>query len=458
MRKSYTCILHLVLLSVVVASTNVPKSSGGNRLRDLLLNRGTNDDTDSALAEVQPPEIDSLLLRPRIISLNIMVAGLSGLGKTTMCTALLESLIENENENNYRGTSAKKPQKSRRTVLIDESRQFEKYDERANTILKVRIVDTPGFGNRINHKNSVQPIRNYIESCRQLKFQTEMTTSSVKDYIQSTEDKLVHVCLYFISPGRLLEIDLHFLKQVQHEVTIVPIIAKADTLTNDEITWYRQELKEIFERERISVYNFDDSTTSGKKNKFNRGRRPSEALAIISRDGMYPWGKSNSFDPNHSDLQMIRDLLLSEHTERFLESAIFKYSKYRSKRIAHGKFNNALKYIALISLVTLQLTGTSYLNALNAASASASSRRRGTEQVDALLNSVGNAFSQLITIVLGTGQSKKRTTLKTEEEEEKKEAVETKDLNTEPTSSSSTSSAGRRLFGTPPYESISFPN
>ena len=40
----------------------------------------------------------SLSLRPRVISLNVMVAGLSGLGKTTTCEALLQSWIQQEEE------------------------------------------------------------------------------------------------------------------------------------------------------------------------------------------------------------------------------------------------------------------------------------------------------------------------------------------------------------------------
>merc|ERR1711957_118573 len=117
-------------------------------------------------------------------------------------------------------------------------------------------IDTPGFGNRINHKDSVQPITEYIETCRQKKYKKEMSSqTSIQDYMDSTEDQLIHVCLYFLSPGRFLEIDKHFLKKIQRDIpTIVPIIAKADTLTDEEIRSYRAELSDIFKRERIQIY------------------------------------------------------------------------------------------------------------------------------------------------------------------------------------------------------------
>lgn len=312
-------------------------------------------------SSISSPEINSLHLRPRIISLNIMVAGLSGLGKTTMCSALLKSLVEtlSQTENKKKSSATK----TRSTVIIDESRQFEKYDREANTILRVRIIDTPGFGNRINHMNSLRPITKHIEQRRHYKYEKEMSSSSIQDYMNSTEDQLVHVCLYFLGPGRFLEIDRHFLKRIQRDIpTIIPIIAKADTLTDEEIISYRAEICQIFEKEGIQIYDFDDVDESLSSNikestSFDRGRRPGEVLAIISRDGIYPWGESYSLNREHSDLQLVRDLLLSQHTERFVDSALMKYTEYRSKRIARSKMINAFKFTALISAVALLVDG-----------------------------------------------------------------------------------------------------
>jgi len=190
--------------------------------------------------------------------------------------------------------------------------------------------------------------------------------------MDSTEGHLVHVCLYFLSPGRFLEIDRHFLRRIRRDVpTVVPIIAKADTLTDEEIGSYRAELGEIFKKEDIHIYNFDDldnvaststyyNSDKSKSTSFDRGRRPGEVLAIISRDGIYPWGKSYSFDRKHSDLQLIRDLLLSQHTERFVESALVKYTEYRSRRITRTKWIGVFKFTVIIGFVVLRITGYSF--------------------------------------------------------------------------------------------------
>jgi septin family protein len=348
---------------------------------------------------------ESLKLKPRIVSLNIMVAGLAGLGKTTLCRALLDAWWEEiqEEKGDSVGTKRGNPVKERlgaiasslsssfssgslatkklsasgrttiSTTSISPSAPFEYFDEKANTILRVRIIDTPGFGNRVNHRNSVKPITDYISDCRRKRFRREQSPSS---HIHGDEDAnnriLVHVCLYFLSPGRFLAIDRHFLKHVQNEVTIVPVIAKADTMTDDEIARYRAELAKIWDDESIDVYSLDDKTegkrgfgsstkrlpnpVNGSPNyKFYRGRRPGEVLAIVSRDGIYPWGHTCAMDPEHSDLKLIRDSLLSEHTERFLELATTKYVAFRDAQIARQSRSGVLKYVALVGLAALQL-------------------------------------------------------------------------------------------------------
>jgi len=142
--------------------------------------------------------------------------------------------------------------------------------------------------------------------------------------------------------------DSHFLKQVQEEVCIVPIIAKADTLTEDEVAAYRAEVVQAFAREGIVPYNFDTPQQRGKRPvPYHRGRRAGEPLAIVSRDGVYPWGKVRSIDPAHSDLMLVRDLLLSGHTETFVELARAKYGAYRATRIRKRRMGDVLKYTAL---------------------------------------------------------------------------------------------------------------
>jgi len=156
------------------------------------------------------------------------------------------------------------------------------------------------------------------------------------------------VCLYFLSPGRFLQIDKHFLRQIQREICIVPVIAKSDTMTDGELARYRSDIMLQLKKEGIVPYDFD---SAGEAGPHHRGRRSGEPLAIVSRGGTYPWGKVGATDPAHSDLLLVRDMLLSKHTEKFVLMAKEKYGVYRKHRIRNGAWREAAKYAAFVGLL-----------------------------------------------------------------------------------------------------------
>lgn len=57
-------------------------------------------------------------------------------------------------------------------------------------------------------------------------------------------DYRVHCCLYFIQPTghRLKQLDIEFMKKLSNKVNLVPIIAKADTLTSEELHDFKKNV------------------------------------------------------------------------------------------------------------------------------------------------------------------------------------------------------------------------
>jgi len=296
-------------------------------------------DDDSSTKE---QDYASLKLKPRVVSFNVMVAGLSGLGKTTTCNMLFDAWQGN-------APSQEKRKIRRATPHVDVSRKIERYDKRTNTILRVRVVDTPGFGNNIDHKHAVRPITKYIRKCRDEQFRAE---TGARKETEADGDRLVHACVYFISPHRFLEIDRHFLRHVQRELAIVPVIAKTDTLTDEELAEYRAMLRDEFTKNNIQVYDFGEKSSELlEKRAFARGRERGEPLGIIARDGHYPWGTSQFQFAAHSDFALLKDLLLSEHTEPLIEHASARYARYRAQRVRLGYATDAAKSLAVLALV-----------------------------------------------------------------------------------------------------------
>ena len=81
-------------------------------------------------------------------------------------------------------------------------------------------------------------------------------------------DTRVHCCLYFIPPygHGLRQIDLEFLKRLQYKVNLIPVIAKADTLTAEEVRKLKENINREIEENDIEIYQFPDCD-SGKKHK-----------------------------------------------------------------------------------------------------------------------------------------------------------------------------------------------
>jgi septin family protein len=61
-------------------------------------------------------------------------------------------------------------------------------------------------------------------------------------------DNRIHAVVYFIQPtGHSLKpIDIEVMKKLHTKVNLIPVIAKADTVTDDEIDNYKKRVSDIF--------------------------------------------------------------------------------------------------------------------------------------------------------------------------------------------------------------------
>lgn len=165
---------------------------------------------------------------------NIMVAGESGLGKTTFLNTLLQEIgIEFDAERNP-------PQKTSR---IMELALVEKKDIKGVKSIMFGIYDTPGYGDLVNNQPSFDLIKDDLSRRHRLWLEdNDIWTSNIEGDI-GLRDTRIHMCLYFIAPHRMKDIDNDFIQQLAPFVTIVPVIAKADTMTIGERNRYLAEVK-----------------------------------------------------------------------------------------------------------------------------------------------------------------------------------------------------------------------
>ena len=104
--------------------------------------------------------------------------------------------------------------------------------------LKVTFVDTPGYGDTVELGQTFKAIATDLD--RRMKTALEKEEKIDRADLAARRLELgVDAVLYFIAPHRLKGIDIEFLRVIQGKASIIPILAKADTMTSDELAHFR---------------------------------------------------------------------------------------------------------------------------------------------------------------------------------------------------------------------------
>jgi len=264
---------------------------------------------------------------------TLMVVGESGLGKSTLINSLfLSDLYSKE----HPGPSLR----IKKTVKVETTKILIKEN---GVSLRLTVCDTPGFGDAVNNTNCWQPVIDHIES----KFEDYLNAESEVQRTILTDNR-VHCCLYFIAPTGhgLKPLDIEFMKQLHDKVNIIPLIAKADTMTPDECLRFKHQIMKEIEAEKIRIYEFPDSDEDDDDNKLNKlkSRVPFAVVGsnmVIEASGkrvrgrQYPWGVAEVENIDHCDFTVLRDMLIRTHMQDLKDvTNNVHYENFRTKKLS----------------------------------------------------------------------------------------------------------------------------
>ena len=166
-----------------------------------------------------------------LFTLFLICLGESGLGKSTLVNTLFNTSLYPPRER--KGPSLDIIPK---TVSIQSiSADIEENGVR----LRLTVVDTPGFGDFVNNDDSWRPIVENIEQRFDAYLEAENKVNRM-----NIVDNRVHACVYFIQPtGHSLKpLDIEVMRRLHTKVNLIPVIAKADTMTDEEIASFKQRV------------------------------------------------------------------------------------------------------------------------------------------------------------------------------------------------------------------------
>ncbi|XP_037947643.1 septin-2 isoform X1 [Teleopsis dalmanni] len=267
---------------------------------------------------------------------NVMCIGETGLGKSTLMDTLFNTSFESVPSPHTLPTVKLKAH----TYELQES----------NVRLKLTICDTVGYGDQINKDDSFKAVVDYIDAQFEAYLQEEL---KIKRSLITCHDSRIHACLYFISPTGhgLKSLDLVCMKKLDSKVNIIPIIAKADTISKAELLRFKSKIIQELANNGVHIYQFptDDETVADTNTAMN-AHVPfavvgsTEFIKVgnkLIRARQYPWGTVQVENETHCDFVKLREMLIRTNMEDMREKTHTRhYELYRQKRLEQMGFSD----------------------------------------------------------------------------------------------------------------------
>ncbi|XP_037649000.1 neuronal-specific septin-3 isoform X2 [Sebastes umbrosus] len=269
------------------------------------------------------------------LEFNIMVVGQSGLGKSTLVNTLFKSKVSRKScTPNYEEKISKTVKLHSVSHVIEEK----------GVRMKLTVVDTPGFGDQINNENCWEPIVKHVNEQYEKYLREELHINRKR----RIPDSRVHCCIYFLpaTGHRLRPIDVEFMKRLGKIVSIVPVIAKADTLTIEERQEFKERIRQDLTANGIRVYPLKEYDDDPEERVLNDRIRESIPFAVVGTDKEHQvngnkvlgrktkWGIIEVENVAHCEFANLRDLLIRSHLQDLKDvTHNIHYETYRVRRL-----------------------------------------------------------------------------------------------------------------------------
>ncbi|MBN3309362.1 SEPT8 protein, partial [Amia calva] len=269
---------------------------------------------------------------------NILCIGETGIGKSTLMDTLFNTNFENFESSHF------EPKVKLRAQTYDL--------QESNVRLKLTIVNTVGFGDQMNkqERQGYQHVVDYIDTQFETYLQEEL---KIKRSLHNYHDSRIHACLYFIAPSghSLKSLDLVTMKKLDSKVNIIPVIAKADTISKSELHKFKIKIMSELVSNGVQIYQFPiDDETVAKINTAMNGHLPfavvgsTEEVKIgnkMVKARQYPWGVVQVENENHCDFVKLREMLICVNMEDLREQTHTRhYELYRRCKLEEMGFKD----------------------------------------------------------------------------------------------------------------------
>ncbi|KAF8603334.1 Septin [Ceratobasidium sp. AG-I] len=272
---------------------------------------------------------------------TVMVVGESGLGKSTLINTLFSTELSPMKD--YRRRHVKQLDKLTEVEIIKAELEEKSFK------VKLTVIDTPGFGDYVNNRDSWTPIIDFVDDQHEIYMRQEQQPQR-----EQKSDLRVHACLYFVRPtGHTLKpLDIEIMKRLGTRVNLIPVIAKADTLTQNDLSVFKQRIREVIAAQGIRVYQPPveaEDPASAEQARILMTAMPFSIIGsttdVQTPDGRvvkgreYMWGVAEVENEDHCDFKKLRSLLIRTHMLDLINTTEdLHYENYRQQQMETRKF------------------------------------------------------------------------------------------------------------------------
>jgi septin family protein len=320
---------------------------------------------NSALIQ-SPEEIRRRKNIKKGIDFTLLICGQEGTGKASFINTLCNQQVIRKD------TSKVLPDNAHMNPGIDIVKIHVNIAEKDSTPISLDLIMTPGFGDNIDNKSCTSVVVKYLEE----QFDLMLNEECRIDRDAKFKDGRPHVLLYFIraTTRGLREMDVVAMKELSTRVNLIPVIAKLDSLTSEELALNKLLISRDIKLNNIPIYDFcidsDDPETTKEMDLLRRslpfaicGSYETEQLeGQLVHIRRYPWGVLKVENPDHSDFTSLRNVLFGSHLQELKETThAVLYENYRRTKLANADQMNSRRISSTNSRVASKTADTEFM-------------------------------------------------------------------------------------------------
>lgn len=280
------------------------------------------DEMDGGIGVSNLPRSRHTSLAVRSCSLNVMIAGSHGLGKTTFLSHFFGIPALRRKPFAPKGSNKYWYNEDVCNIQVSTAKLVEQ-----DFTVSLTLIEVDCIGDSTNNTEChVPPVELLEANFRDFEDRLKNSVRAL------AEDKRVHLCFYMLEPlDAIGPVDLEVMKAISRYCNIIPVVAKSDLMDAAQIEGVRRAMRD--QMDACSIMPYEDKK-SGCVAPFFVILGPVTGGESLAEERNYPWGALDLRELAQNEFYRLRDFVLGTSVVYLKNETEFFYDNYRTTKLA----------------------------------------------------------------------------------------------------------------------------